>query len=122
MQTPYDAYVAGLTKIGTLEAHKLRLSEAVPAPPDRGANAWKVQLLQMTDAPLPGATINKVTPFMPAHNHGTGVIPTIGTTDADAYVEVQNIDFMMPGVWTVTFDITHGNQADTTTFAFCIDG
>ncbi len=123
MGTQYDAYSADLTKIGDMGAVKVRLMEATPAPPERGMNAWKFQILDKdSDQPVSAATITAVEPFMPAHGHGSNTAPAIGTTGANGEISVDDIDFMMPGVWTVTVDVDNGGTPDSATFAFCIDG
>ena len=73
METEYDAYSAGLTKIGDEGRVKIRIMDADPAPPHRGGNSWMFQLVDMADQPLPNATITSVKPFMPDHGHGTSV-------------------------------------------------
>jgi hypothetical protein len=57
---------------------------------------------------------------MPEHAHGTSVVPLIGATDADGKVQVDEIDFRMVGVWTLTFSVEMGADLDTATFGVCI--
>ena len=72
--------------------------------------------------PLPNATITKVVPFMPDHGHGTEEVPEMSATDAEGYVDVTNIDFMMPGVWRLEFHVDVEGTVDTARFGVCIDG
>jgi len=121
--TAYDSYVAGITKTGDNDLLSMRLVDAIPAPPNRGDNAWTVQLLDATsDAPASDVTMVDVTPFMPDHGHGPSTFPT-HQCDGDGLCNVADIDFMMPGVWEVTFELlTADSQTDRVVFAFCIEG
>ena len=84
-------------------------------------NVWTVKLMDMSDAPMPSATLMDVEPFMPDHGHGSQEVPVMGDTSADAEVGVSNIYFQMPGVWTVTFTVDDGTGAtDKVTFGVCI--
>lgn len=116
-----DTYVAGLTKAGASGAIGVKLVDATPAPPGPGTNTWKVALVDAKGGVLPAATITKVRPFMPDHGHGSSVTPTI-TPGKDGTATIDALDFVMPGVWTVTVSTTNGASTDETTFAFCIDG
>ena len=123
MDTAYDAYSVGLTKIGDQGVVRVRIMEATPAPPGRGINAWQFQILEMdSDQLVSGATVTAVEPFMPAHGHGTNTDPIIDNSSANGEVPVDDIDLRMPGVWTVTVDVDNGGTPDSATFAFCIDG
>lgn len=122
-ETPYDPYVAGLTKTGDSGVVRVELVEATPAPPAKGDNAWMVRILDSSGSPLPDATVTEVQPFMPEHGHGTSVIPAIGPTSGDGMVEVSAIDFRMAGVWTVTVEVeTAAGETDRAVFGVCIDG
>ena len=122
MTTEYEGYSDGLTKLGDNGTLKVRLLSAEPAPPERGDNRWTLQLLSMSDQPLPNATVTGVKPFMPDHGHGSGTTAVIGATNGNGEVTVDSIDLMMPGVWTITVDVDNAATTDTATFAFCIDG
>ncbi len=116
-----DAFVAGLTKSGSNGRIGASILDALPAPPGPGSNAWKVQLLDESGEPLPGATITKVRPWMPDHSHGSGVPPKV-TMQSDGSGAIDALEFVMPGVWTVTITSEKDAQSDDATFAFCIDG
>jgi hypothetical protein len=121
--TPYDDYVAGLTKSGEVGIVQVALLDASPAPPAKGDNRWLVRVLDDEGGlPLAGATISDVRPWMPDHGHGTSVEPVIGAPGSDGDIEVDHIDFRMAGVWTVTFEVTTPSGDDRAVFAFCIDG
>jgi hypothetical protein len=115
-----QTYSVGLAATGDLA--RVKLLDAQPAPPGRGQNAWTVQLLDTADAPAPDIAITRVKPFMPDHGHGSSAPPTVGELDAEARAEITAIDFMMPGVWTITFELDVAGTADRAVFAFCIDG
>jgi YtkA-like len=120
-ETPYDAMTVGLTKTGEAELLKVSLMQLSPSPPvEDEENVWTVQLLDMNDAPLTGATLMNAEPFMPDHGHGSQQIPEIGDTAADGTVEIRNILFQMPGVWTITLTVDDGGAVDTATFGLCI--
>lgn len=119
--TPYEDIVSGLTKVGDNGVVQVRYVSSVPAPPAEDDNSWRVQLLDASGNPLTAATVTKVQPFMPDHGHGTTVIPTIGDMDGESMVTVDDIDFRMPGVWTLTFTVETAGQVDTATFSACIN-
>lgn len=121
-ETPYDAYVAGLTKAGEMGLMQVSLLDASPAPPQKGDNTWTVQILDDAGQPFPAASLDDVVPWMPEHGHGTSVVPAIGDGDGEARFEVQQVDFRMAGVWTVTFEVTTTDGVDRAVFGICIDG
>ena len=95
------------------------LSPATPVQNDE--NVWTVKVMDMGDAPMPAATVMSVEPFMPDHGHGSQQVPTVGDTSAEGEVDVSNMFFQMPGVWTVTFTVDDGTGAtDKVTFGVCI--
>ena len=139
-QTAYDAFAAGIEKPGQSGKISVKLLSATPAPPVRGTNAWTIQVMA-NQAPAAGAFVTRVKPFMPDHGHGTSVKPTAGSVEigdadcatspdackaavgADGKLDISNLDFMMPGVWTIQVSVeTASKQTDAATFAFCIDG
>lgn len=119
----YDPMETGLTKASANEVFQVLIASTTPSPPEEGkGNALRVQLLDMGGAPLPDATITKVVPFMPDHGHGTEEVPEMSATDAEGYVDVTNVDFMMPGVWRLEFHVDVDGTVDTARFGVCIDG
>jgi len=122
-ETAFDAYSAGLEKAGDSNLLGLILVDAAPAPPTQGANTWQLQALDADGNPTDDATINDIEPFMPDHGHGASTTPAHNWTGQDGMVEVSGIDFMMPGVWEVRFDVqTADAEPDRVVFAFCIEG
>jgi hypothetical protein len=121
--TPHEDITIGLTKTGGSDLVKVAIVSLDPATPAEGEeNIWTVQLLDASDAPMPSAALTEVKPWMPEHGHGAQQPPVIGDTDADGQVEVSNIFFHMPGVWTMDFTVDDGGINDTATFGLCIGG
>ena len=122
--TGVDTFVVGLDHAGTDGVFDFKLMDAMPAPPFRGNNTWVVQVSSMNagvaGAPVDGATI-KVTPFMPAHQHGTGVNVVIEPTGAAGQYKLDPVNLWMQGVWETTVRATVGTMTDTTVFKFCVD-
>ncbi len=119
-----DTFVVGLEKPGTDGVYDFKLMSVSPAPPARGNNTWIVQVNAMNagvvGAPIDGATI-KVTPFMPAHMHGTGVpVDIMPMTDPGQY-ELSPVNLWMQGVWETTIRATSGTSTDTAVYKFCVD-
>src|SRR5512134_1567505 len=103
--TDVDTFVVGLDKPGKSGVYDFKLMSATPAPPARGNNTWVVQVNALNagvvGAPVDGATI-KVTPFMPAHQHGTGVpVEILPMTEAGQY-QLSPVNLWMQGVWETT--------------------
>lgn len=117
----YEDIVAGLTKAGANGIVQVKYVASTPAPPAEDDNRWTVQLLDMAGAPLADGAITDVKPWMPDHGHGTMVVPTMSDMDAEGMVDIEAIDFRMPGVWTLTFTVETAGQIDTATFGLCIE-
>lgn len=119
--TAYEDIVTGLTKEGDNGLVRVRYVSSTPAPPAEGDNTWTVQLTDTSDTPLADGAVTEVKPWMPDHGHGTTVEPTMSDMDGESMVDVNDIDFRMPGVWTLTFTVETGGQIDTATFNVCIN-
>lgn len=119
--TAYEEITTGLTKVGDAGIVHVRYVSSAPAPPAEDGNSWTVQLLDASETPLSEGSVTKVQPFMPDHGHGTTVVPTISDMDGDGMVSVDDVDFRMPGVWTLTFTVETSGQVDTATFSVCIN-
>jgi hypothetical protein len=122
--TTDDTFVVGLEKPGTSGLYNFKLMSAVPAPPARGNNTWVVQVNAMNagvvGAPVDGATI-KVTPFMPAHEHGTGVAVVITPMTEPGQYELSPVNLWMQGVWETTIRATLDTTSDSAVYKFCVD-
>src|SRR5687767_14054395 len=70
--TRKDVYAAGLTKQSS--GLSVRIMDATPAPPHKGTNALKLQVLDGNGKGVTGAIL-RITPFMPDHGHTSAVTP-----------------------------------------------
>ncbi|HUS30383.1 MAG TPA: FixH family protein [Kofleriaceae bacterium] len=124
MVTGADTFVVGLEKHGTGGTLDFKLMSATPSPPARGDNNWVVQINSMASgvvgAPVDGAML-QVTPFMPAHQHGSPIAVTIAPgTNAGEY-NLTPVNLWMPGVWETTIRATSGSTTDSAVYKFCIE-
>jgi hypothetical protein len=112
-----DVYAPGLTKTdGDLA---VRVVDAAPAPPAMGTNTLTLEVAS-ADRPVDDAKLT-VTPFMPAHGHGSGVDPVVTSLGGGRY-RVADVYFMMPGTWTLTVRVERaGAAAREVVFAFCLE-
>jgi hypothetical protein len=102
-----DALAAGLEKTGRDGLLKVRLLQASPPGPAKGSNTWKIQVTDMAGNPVRGAKFDWTrSPWMPCHEHGTSVTPVAAETGADGSYAIDPLYFLMPGIWTTTFNVT----------------
>lgn len=116
-----DEYADGMMKHGHEGNFMVMLQTADPAPPDVGDNTWTVRVMEMDDSPVDDAKVT-LTPFMPAHGHGTSPADFNGTFTEDGTYEVGPFDLFMPGVWETTVAIDSGGTTDMVTFTFELEG
>ena len=114
----YDLYTDGLSADGT--AYRVAFRSAEPSPPDRGDNAWVVEVTDLQGASTPEVVLS-VEPFMPEHGHGTSPSAFDADVAGDAFV-FEPIDLFMPGLWVVTFYVDDGVMVDAAEFRFCLEG
>jgi hypothetical protein len=119
-----DTFHPMLEKQGANGSIDFQLVSIDPAPnPARGDNTWVVQLNQMASGvpgnPMDGATLH-VTPFMPAHQHGTPVEVEITPAGQPGQYTLSPVNLWMPGVWETTIDATSGTTSDHAVYRFCI--
>lgn len=115
-------YVAGLEAVGANGTYTMQLSEAVPAPPDVGDNAWTVMVLDDAGAPVAGCTAD-IAPFMPDHGHGAAAEPTwTEDTATVGQYAVDGMDFFMPGFWEITITVDCDGTTDVIVYGFCAEG
>ncbi len=117
-----DSYAAGIVKTSADGKIRVKVTDALPAPPARHSNKWTILFTDGTNKPLGGMVY--VQPFMPDHGHGT-TPPEVGMIDAQGAVVVDKLDFVMPGVWEVRFSdgpVPAAAKDHRAVFAFCIDG
>ncbi len=108
---PADVYVPGMIRTGANGA-MIELVSSDPAPPARFYNTFIVR--------SPDGPITAVTPFMPAHGHGTQTPVVITATGNLDEWELDPVDLWMPGLWEVRIDVDHGDAGDRIVFKFCI--
>ena len=118
-----DTFVVGLEHMGSAGSLDFKLMSATPSPPTRGDNTWVVQINSMASgvvgAPVDGAML-QVTPFMPAHQHGSPIQVQItpGTTAGE--YNLTPVNLWMPGVWETTIRATSASTTDSAIYKFCI--
>jgi hypothetical protein len=122
--TGTDTFTVGLEHKGAAGAMDFKLMSATPAPPARGNNNWVVQINTMSagvvGAPLTGASLN-VTPFMPAHQHGTPIqVQITPSTTVQGEYDLNPVNLWMPGVWQTTIVASQGSSTDSAVYTFCI--
>jgi YtkA-like len=118
-----ETFTVGLDHHGASGALDFKLMSATPAPPGFNNNTWILQISQMAagvvGAPATGATIT-VTPFMPDHQHGTGIKAKIEAMPEAGQYKLSPINLWMPGYWEITIDAQAGAAHDSSVFKFCI--
>lgn len=100
----------------TLNSTGLTVSMGIqPNPPIRGRNAMTLLVKRRSSgAALTGATV-AVTPWMPAHGHGSTSRPVV-TEATDGRYDVANVVLQMAGSWELKVAITDNGRAETVTF------
>ena len=77
--------------------------------------------LDLTDAagggPVDGLTVS-VQPWMPAHGHGTSIVPSVMPMGSGAY-EIDDVYLYMAGTWQVRIAFS-GTESDTAVPSFDI--
>ena len=99
------------------------MMSVMPNPPARDDNTWVVQITSMASGavgnPLDGASLT-VTPFMPAHQHGTPVEVEITPAGMPGQYTLSPVNLWMPGVWETTIAVTSGSVTDSAVYTICI--
>ncbi len=116
----HDVYEDGITKQG--EVFEVAILQADPSPPDRGDNTWTLKVSR-DGSPVSGLTV-VVSPFMPAHNHGTTPADYAGEamTDEPGMYTVVPFDLFMPGSWSLAVAVSDDETDDEVEFFFDIEG
>lgn len=116
-----DEYADGMSREGHMGNYMVELVSADPGPPDVGDNTWTVRVTR-DGTPVDDATVT-VSPFMPAHGHGTSPADYEGTFTEDGTYEAGPFDLFMPGVWETTITVTGSDDTeDMVKFAFELEG
>ncbi|HWB81287.1 MAG TPA: FixH family protein [Nannocystaceae bacterium] len=113
-----DTYVLGMAKQG--ERVQVAFVDALPAPPERGDNTWRVAITQ-AGAPLSDVEV-EVEPYMPDHMHGTSIEAHVTAADAPGEYVIEPVNMFMPGLWQVQLYMTLPDGSDDQVqFDFCVD-
>lgn len=115
----FDSYEPGMSRQAEPGELTVELVESQPAPPSVSKDsAWWLRLSDADGAPLLGAEL-LVTPFMPAHQHGSAEV--VVEALADGEYKLSPIELSMPGVWEIPVSITPPDgETSETTFRFCL--
>ncbi|HVK78893.1 MAG TPA: FixH family protein [Kofleriaceae bacterium] len=114
-----EAFIAGMKKVG-VGGTEITLVSSTPAPPQRGNNAWVIEVTR-AGAPVEGAAMT-VESFMPDHRHYAGIDPVITPGATPGQYQVDPVKLWMPGLWEITVETTApgADAADEVVFKFCI--
>lgn len=117
-----SVYSPGMVELGADGVLAVALVDAQPAPPDKGDNAWVIEVRDAaTDEVVDGAVVT-AEPFMPDHGHGTPIAPEVADGDGAGRYVIERINLWMPGLWEVRVGVAGGERADRVVFAFCVEG
>ena len=123
--TGTDTFVVGLEHQGAAGLMDFKMMSADPAPPARNDNMWVVQIDAMSSgvvgAPMDNLNLT-VTPFMPAHQHGSPKPVVVTPTGNPGEYQLYPVFLWMPGVWQTTIQATDstGSTSDSAVYTFCI--
>lgn len=112
-----DTYAAGMKRAGVDARLSVTLLDAVPAPPQRELNDWRIRVEDTSGAAVSGCTLG-VGLFMPVHGHSSTTEPVIAPADAAGEYQLDDMNLFMPGLWEITLDLTCGAVTDQVQFAF----
>jgi hypothetical protein len=117
-----DTYVAGMERLSAHARFKLRILDALPAPPGFGNNDWTAQIVDLSDAPLTGIEVS-VSSLMPARGFGSGVDPVVTALSPEQSIfRISSLVFSMTGVWRITVHVTvDGYRVDQMSVEFCVE-
>jgi hypothetical protein len=98
---PADPYQTLTSDSGQL---RVEVRTGPDQPPQHGLCSVE---LRFTDAKTgaPAAGDVAVVPWMPAHNHGASVLPSVAPSGPGRYT-VQNLELFMPGTWELRTTLT----------------
>ena len=94
------------------------IQTATPALVQEGDNNWTVAITDSSGAPVEGTV--SIVSAMPDHNHDSPTPATI-TAKGNGIYEIDAINLVMGGVWTMTISIASPTLNDSATFTFCVD-
>lgn len=112
-----EPFHLGLERDG--EATKMVFTDAEPAEPIRGINKWTLDVTDLADAPVEGATLT-VKPWMPDHGHGSPQ-PVVVEDVGDGQYVLDPVNLFMAGYWEITITTEMGDATDEAMFPFCVE-
>jgi len=119
---PVQEAVAGLQVGCESGACSVILDELSPEPPDRGDNTWTLRVVDGAGAQVVVESVT-LSPFMPAHNHGTAPADFPATATGSGAWTAGPFDLFMPGRWEVRVAVGVGeDNVEHAVFAFCVEG
>ncbi len=101
----------------TDNGHFTVLAAHDPAAPVQGTGKLTLTVTN-ADVPVDGLTIT-VTPWMPAHGHGSNKTPVVTEKGAGIY-EVTDVLYTMPGDWEARIALKNADHKDTIAFGFSV--
>ena len=114
-----DTFRVGLSKTSMSGSFTVELTDANPAPPALGTNAWKLRIKDANGNDVAGATVN-ISLYMPKHAHSQP-----GTVGDDkkggGFYDITDLNLVMPGLFDITVEFTlPGGMTDSARFQFCV--
>ncbi len=118
MEDRADDFTVGLSKSG--QRVSVEVSEAMPADPVRGDNAWTLMITDAEGNAAEGLVVD-AKPWMPDHGHGSSVEEEVTEMGGGQYM-MNPLNLFMAGYWEVTIDIADadGNE-DEVMIGVCVE-
>lgn len=91
----------GLSAVGEEKVFAVRVTEAMPAEPERYINNWTVEITTADGEPVDDVQIDRARTFMPIHGHDGNVQSVITPLDEPGEFDVEKLNFTMRGPWEV---------------------
>ncbi|MBC8072853.1 MAG: FixH family protein [Deltaproteobacteria bacterium] len=118
-ETRADSYALGMTKQGARV--QVAFVDAMPAPPSRGDNTWRLAFTDAAGVALEDLAI-EVEPYMPDHMHGSSIEAQVSASDVAGEYVIEPVNLFMPGLWQVRLYVElPDGDSDEVGFDFCID-
>jgi len=108
---PIQVGVEGATKQGKFQ---VQIRSIPHQPPHTGMSTFEYRIQEKATGTLVTGAKLEVTPFMPAHGHGT--TPTKTTNKGKGVYWVEEVALIMPGTWELRTVIRIGEQAEEGVF------
>lgn len=110
---PFNFGPAGLSATDETLGVKVFLEDASSKPPFFGTNDWTIAITDMSDAPMPEATLTWACAYMPLHGHGSN--PKLIENLGDGRYRLLKQNMAMGGQWEIRLwvDPTGAGEAYT---------